>query len=93
MGGCPSLKVRRLAEDCVRQRCAGNVANFIQLIISQRIAGPLQTRLSGILVGKACIRTQLAESDDFVLVQHESRISDDSHPDSSSARSDSGFST
>ena len=61
------------------------VAKFIQLIMEQRIAGRLQTRRSGILVGKAGIQTVLAEVMRFGLVQHKSRISDVSYSDSSAA--------
>jgi hypothetical protein len=53
--------------------------------MEQRIAGRLQTRRSGILVGKACIRTVLAEVMRFALVQHKSRISGVSYSDSSAA--------
>ena len=53
--------------------------------MEQRIAGRLQTRRSGILVGKAGIQTVLAEVMRFGLVQHKSRISDVSYSDSSAA--------
>jgi hypothetical protein len=53
--------------------------------MEQRIAGRLQTRRSGILVGKAGIWTVLAEVMCFALVQHKSRISDVSYSDSSAA--------